>query len=99
ARVAVVGDLNTFEFTDDLGRMLPGSDGERVLTNLIRELPREERYTYIFQGNSQVLDHVFVSESLTDGARVEAVHLNSNLPSVRGTASDHDPVVASLRIP
>ena len=95
-RVAVVGDLNTFEFTDDLTELLPGDGG--ILSNLVRQVPPDDRYSYIFEGNSQVLDHVFVSDALAAGARIDMVHLNSNLPSER-TASDHDPVVASLRVP
>ena len=96
ARVVVAGDLNTFEFTDDLTEILPGEAG--ILRNLLRDVPAEQRYSYIFEGNSQTLDHVFVTESLYPGARVDPVHLNSNLPAGR-TGSDHDPVVASLRIP
>ncbi len=97
AGVAVVGDLNTFEFTDDLATLLPGGD-EPVLVNLVRDLPREERYSYNFEGNSQALDHVFVTEALAAGARIDAVHVSSDLPSGRA-ASDHDPMVASFSIP
>ena len=96
ARVAVVGDLNTFEFTDDLTELLPG-DGA-ILSNLIDRVPPEDRYSYVYEGNSQTLDHIFGSEALAAGARIDPVHLNSNLPSDR-TASDHDPVVASFEIP
>lgn len=96
ARVVVLGDLNTFEFTDDLTEMLPGDRG--ILANLLRDVPTEQRYSYIFEGNSQTLDHVFVTEALAPGARVDPVHLNSNLPA-ENAGSDHDPVVASLRIP
>ncbi len=96
ARVVVAGDLNTFEFTDDLTDLLPGDGG--ILRNLLRDVPAEQRYSYIFDGNSQTLDHVFVTEALHAGARAEPVHLNSTLPSAR-SGSDHDPVVASLRIP
>jgi predicted extracellular nuclease len=28
------------------------------LTDLVGTLPPEERYTYVFEGNSQVLDHI-----------------------------------------
>jgi len=96
ARVVVAGDLNTFEFTDDLTEILPG--GGKIMTNLLLDVPAEQRYSYVFEGNSQTLDHVFVTEALIPGARVDPVHLNSNLPSGR-SGSDHDPVVASLRIP
>ena len=97
--VLVAGDLNTFEFTDDLSRILPGEGDEGILTNLLRQVPEDERYTYIFEGNSQALDHIFVSRDVADGARVDVVHLNSIFSYGGRAASDHDPVVASVPLP
>ena len=37
-RVIVLGDLNTFEFTNDVTEILPGTGSEKVLTNLIDSL-------------------------------------------------------------
>ncbi len=93
ANVVVLGDLNTFEFTDELTEDLPGVGDERVLTNLIDALPGDEAYTFVFQGNSQVLDHIFVTDSLVDGAEIDIVHVNNDFPAF---ASDHEPVVASF---
>jgi predicted extracellular nuclease len=95
ARVAVLGDLNTFEFTDDLTDILPGPD--RILTNLLVKAGDGDRYSYNFQGNSQLIDHFFVTGSLLQGAELDLVHLNVDFPTV-GTveASDHDPLVARL---
>jgi predicted extracellular nuclease len=95
ARLVVLGDLNTFEFADELARVLPGPG--RILTSL---LPRErpaERYSYIYTGNSQVLDHIFVTASLERGADLDIVHLNVDFPdSDEVEASDHEPVLAAL---
>lgn len=98
ARIAVVGDFNTFEFTDELDRLLPaGRGGDRVLHNLVADLPADTRYSYVFEGNSQALDHVFVTPALRAGAEVEAVHVNAEFPEGR-RASDHEPLVARLRL-
>ncbi len=96
ARVAVVGDMNTFEFSDELVRLLPGTPP--VLVPLSPLVPAAERYTYNFEGNSQTLDHVFVSPALRPGAELDIVHINADFPARPGpAASDHDPVVARFR--
>ena len=59
AHIVVLGDFNEFAFVSPL-RIL-----ERSLYNLTRNLPPSERYTYIFEGNAQSLDHVLVSPSLS----------------------------------
>src|SRR6185436_9019825 len=56
ALVAVNGDLNTFEWTNDLVQILPG-DG--ILIDVLSEMGDDNRYSYIFDGNSQLLDHIF----------------------------------------
>ena len=89
--IVVLGDLNDFEFRPAI-RALEGDSG--LLSNLLRTLPLAERYTYNFEGNAQVLDHILVDESLREGAELDVVHINSEFPS---SASDHDPVVARLR--
>ena len=95
AKISVLGDLNTFEFTDELTEDLPGVGAEKVLTNLIGQLDGDEAYTFNFQGNSQVLDHIFVSDSLLPVADVDVVHVNVDFSDF---ASDHEPVVASFLI-
>jgi predicted extracellular nuclease len=96
ARIAVVGDFNTFEFTDDLARILSsGGGGETVLYNLMRNVAPGERYSYVFEGNSQALDHAFVTEALRQGAELDPVHLNAEFPEGR-RASDHEPLVVRL---
>lgn len=88
ARVVVLGDLNDFEGTDALRAL------EAVgLEDLVKRLPIEDRYTYVYLGNSQVLDHVLVSWSLAGVAEVETVHVNAEFPA-SDHASDHDPVIA-----
>jgi endonuclease/exonuclease/phosphatase family metal-dependent hydrolase len=101
APVIVLGDLNTFEFTNDLKEILPGVRRHRILYNLIGRNFGDDEYTFIFEGNSQVLDHIFVTRNLLLGARYDFVHVNVDFPrlftSVVG--SDHEPILASLFVP
>ncbi len=92
ANVVVVGDLNEFEFEEPI-RALEGEDG--ALRNLTNTLPEDERYSYIFEGNSQSLDHILASANLAAVARFDAVHVNSEF--AEGT-SDHDPLLARFEV-
>jgi uncharacterized protein len=92
--VVALGDLNEFEFISPVDEILGSS-----LNNLIDTIPENERYSFIFQGNSQQLDHILVSNSLFDGAAVDILHLNSEFAENDSRASDHDPVLASFNLP
>ena len=95
AAVIVAGDLNDFAFSAPI-RALQGD----VLHNMVEELmPSGERYTYVYDGNSQQLDHVIASQALFVLApMIDVVHRNSEYaPSSQAT--DHDPVLASFLIP
>jgi predicted extracellular nuclease len=91
ANVVVLGDLNDFEFSETLNILKGG-----VLTDLIETLPKAERYTYTFEGNAQVLDHVLVSGALF-GRLVgyDVVHINAEFAE---QTSDHDPSVARFTL-
>ncbi|MFT3922033.1 MAG: PxKF domain-containing protein [Myxococcales bacterium] len=90
ANVVVLGDLNDFEFSAPVNVLKSAG-----LTTLVETLPAQERYTYVYEGNSQVLDHVLVSNhALSRTAGFDVVHVNAEFAS---QASDHDPGVARLR--
>jgi len=91
--IVVAGDFNEFEFVSPLKIL------EERLHNLTNDLPTEERYTYIFEGNAQSLDHILVSPSLRASAEVDIVHVNAEFTETAARASDHDPVVVRLRLP
>jgi hypothetical protein len=62
-----------------------------VLNDLITTLPGSERYSYVFEGNSQTLDHILFSDSLFSGLfEFDSVHVNAEFAT---QASDHDPQV------
>ena len=91
AHVIVLGDLNDFEFSETLD-ILKGVE----LRNLVETLPQPERYSYVFEGNSQQLDHILVSRALmSPGAEYDSVHVNAEFAD---QVSDHDPQVARLRV-
>jgi uncharacterized protein len=90
ANVIVLGDINDFEFSQTV-ELLEGG----VLTTLMDTLPPAERYSYVFEGNSQVLDQILVSNPLLRSFPVDydPVHVNAEFAD---QASDHDPQVARL---
>lgn len=93
ANVVVAGDFNDFDFAQPL--QIVGASGGG-LVNLLATLPVRERYTYIFEGNSQALDHVLVSRRLAASAELDIVHVNAEFAE---RASDHDPVLVRLPVP
>ena len=88
ANIIALGDLNDFEFTKTL-TTLKGKE----MTNMIDLVPSIDRYTYAYQGNLQVLDHILVSKNLSLRTAVDIVHINAAFMEEHGRASDHDPVL------
>ena len=105
ANIVVAGDFNDFQFEEPLGvltgeldlsgnAVTPGSDV--VLTNLTYTLDANDRYSYVFEGNAQQLDHILVSQGTMGLSTPEfdLVHFNT----VGGTPnSDHDGAVVRLQ--
>jgi uncharacterized protein len=91
ANVIVLGDINDFEFSETTD-ILVGS-GNTALIDLPRTLKDAERYSYVFEGNSQVLDHILMSKNLAAGYAYDIVHMNSEFPD---QISDHDPQVVRV---
>ena len=76
---------------DDDGSGQTGPGGAAVMGTLFDTLADAERYSYVFEGNSQVLDQILVSTSLLALApRYDVVHVNAEFAA---QASDHDPSV------
>ncbi|WP_415954199.1 endonuclease/exonuclease/phosphatase family protein [Streptomyces sp. KLOTTS4A1] len=85
ADVVVLGDINDFEFSATAKALTDGG----VLETAITSLPRAERYSYVYQGNSQVLDQILTSPSIDDYS-YDSVHINAEFAEQN---SDHDPQV------
>jgi Ca2+-binding RTX toxin-like protein len=58
--------------------------GTAVLDDLQDLLPANERYDYVFEGNSETLDHVFVSKGLLNGAQFDIVRINAEFADLVG---------------
>ncbi|WBW96485.1 FN3 associated domain-containing protein [Oceanirhabdus sp. W0125-5] len=91
ANIVVLGDMNDYEYSETLS-ILKGDE----LVNMIETLPKQERYTYVYGGNSQVLDNMLVSKNIVDKTVVDVVHLNAEFTEHSGRASDHDPVMIQI---
>ncbi len=95
AKVVVLGDINDFEFSETTDILEGG-----VLTSLIKTFPPTERYSYVFEGNSQTLDQILLSNQglLRPNHRPEydVVHLNSEFADAI-QASDHEPSVVRMK--
>ncbi|MFD1030587.1 DUF6359 domain-containing protein [Metaplanococcus flavidus] len=89
--VIVAGDMNDFEFTPSI-EALKGD----ILTNKVGDVPLEDRFSYYYQGNSQVLDHLLVTNNLADRTELDMVHINAMFMEEHGRASDHDPLLAQI---
>ncbi|MFF9621020.1 endonuclease/exonuclease/phosphatase family protein [Streptomyces griseosporeus] len=88
ADVIALGDINDFEFSGTA--QILERDG--ALWSAIKSLPEEERYSYVYQGNAQVLDQILISPAIRRGCDFEydSVHLNAEF---HDQISDHDPQV------
>ncbi|MFK4689168.1 endonuclease/exonuclease/phosphatase family protein [Streptomyces pristinaespiralis] len=89
ADVVVLGDINDFEFSETTKALTDGG----ALFPAIKSLPRSERYSYVYQGNSQVLDQILTSPSIRDFS-YDSVHINAEFSDQN---SDHDPQVLRFR--
>jgi hypothetical protein len=122
ANLVVLGDFNSFQFSDgyvDVMGTVSGAPApsDRVvlatgdhldpnLVNLIDTLSEAERYSYVYQGDAQALDHILVSEPLrVHLKRFTYVRLGADFPeswaadpSRPERLTDHDAALALFTI-
>ncbi|MGM9945080.1 MAG: chitobiase/beta-hexosaminidase C-terminal domain-containing protein, partial [Lysinibacillus sp.] len=91
ANIVSVGDFNDYQFA----QALKIHEGQ-LMTNMINKVEKSDRYTYLYQGNSQVLDHILVSNNLVDRTVIDILHINADFTDMAGRASDHDPVMVQI---
>ena len=117
-RIILLGDFNAFQFNDGILDVIGTIKGKPAgkteilnssddlvnpdLIDLVDVIAAPQRYSYIFDGNAQVLDHIIISETLrkhTTGFGY--ARINADYPEIfrnDGTRferfSDHDPAVA-----
>lgn len=110
--IILIGDFNAFQFTDgytDQIGILKGKPAKNVikpseeiyqtgLINLVDYISPSSRYSYIFGGSAQVLDHVLINKPAQSRAiKFGYVRLNADFPKVYANdenrperVSDHD---------
>lgn len=98
AQIILMGDLNSYLNSPPIDTLRDSG-----LVHVFDTLPPEARYTYIYQGVAQVLDHILINGLLESKLyRVDILHTNSDFPlQPSGDTSvlhksDHDPVVITL---
>lgn len=91
ANIISVGDYNDFQWSKPIKTLESFN-----MTDMMNKVPEKDRYSYVYQGNSQALDHVLVSNNLADATKLDSVHVNSDFTDMSGRASDHDPLVAQI---
>jgi predicted extracellular nuclease len=100
AYLAVIGDLNSYLDSPPIDVLR-----EAGLSHVFEILSEEDRYTYIFEGVSQTLDHILVTPTLWERLiRVGVLHTDADYPPPEPgdtspeRKSDHDPVVATFSL-
>lgn len=89
ARIGVLGDFNAFTWEPALLALQAAG-----LTDLNTLLPEVERFSYLFEGNGQMLDHILASAGLFGLSPLfEIIRINSEFAD---GFSDHDPLLASF---
>ncbi|KAF8964437.1 Endonuclease/exonuclease/phosphatase [Flammula alnicola] len=96
ANIVLAGDFNEYVQTRSVYKPITS-----LLTEIdeVAKIPVVERYSYVFDQNSQQLDHALVSLAIKlRGVEFEHVHVNNWSPSLSVRVSDHDPSVGRIRI-
>ncbi|KAJ3027797.1 hypothetical protein HK097_006088 [Rhizophlyctis rosea] len=100
-KIIIAGDLNDFTLSYPikiLSGIASGSalNGEPRLYDLPEViLPLQERFSYIFDGTAQTLDHILATKNLVNVADVQHIHANT-IVAEEDSVSDHDPLVNAI---
>ncbi|WP_298980772.1 endonuclease/exonuclease/phosphatase family protein [Caldilinea sp.] len=102
AAVIVLGDLNDYYGSEPVETVRTATEPD--LVHLFDRLPPLSRYTYIYNGASQALDHVLVSPALAEIVgeatilRLSADYASPQAPTAADVlhASDHDPLLVRI---
>lgn len=96
AAVITAGDFNEFSFVQPM-KTFESVAGLQNLDTVVG-IPETESYTYLFDMNTQELDHMYVSSSIAaKSPAYEHIHVNT-WATTADEVSDHDPSVAKLDV-
>ncbi len=117
-RMVLLGDFNAYQFNDGIGDTIGTIKGTPTpkdavmnasedlvnpdLTNLVDLIKPDQKYSYSFDGNAQVLDHFLVNEPMKKYINgFGYAHLNADFPEIYRNDdtrperfSDHDSAIA-----
>lgn len=103
--VIVVGDLNANHGEGAYEKLAKRADGSTRLYDAPLRLPIEDRYSYNYRGQLDLLDHVMVDNARKDAITgVQILHVNTTKdakkhqwdPTVLAGYSDHDSIVVDF---
>jgi uncharacterized protein len=121
-KIILLGDFNFYQFNDGIMDVIGTIKGKpaardevvissedliaRDLHNLVDSIDVNQRYSYLFDGNAQVLDHIIISSSLAPHVGgFGYVRVNADYPEVYRNDetrphrfSDHDPAIAYFNL-
>jgi hypothetical protein len=90
--IAVVGDLNDYINSSPIAIIDAATthDGQPVVNLLASHVSKDDRYTYIYNGQSQVLDYVYLSQAFEDYLQAASpMHINADFPYVDPLGDDN----------
>ena len=117
-RIILLGDFNAYQFNDGVLDVIGTIKGTPVgkdqvmnpsddlvnpdLINLVDKIKAEQQYSYSFDGNAQVLDHILINEAMKKHINgFGYVRLNADFPAIYRNDdtrverfSDHDAAIA-----
>ena len=122
-RIVVLGDFNAYEFNDgfvdSIGTIIgapapasmvisPSADLVNPNLTLLQDATPALRYSYLFDGNTQSIDHLLVNQGLINGTlarRMEHIRFNADYPEIARNditsntrLSDHDALLGFFRV-
>ncbi len=117
-KIILLGDFNAYQFNDGIVDVIGTIQGKPAgkdevmnpsedfvnpdLINLVNVIKADQRYSYVFDGNAQVLDHILINEPLKKHINLFGyVRFNADFPAIYRNDdtrverfSDHDAAVA-----
>ncbi len=119
-KIIAMGDFNAFQFNDgynDLIGILKGKPERNIISpsqnvyetgliNLVDYISVDSRYSYVFAGSAQTLDHVLINRPMNDHAtKFGFVRSNADFPKILANdenrperVSDHDAAILYLSL-
>lgn len=106
-RVIITGDFNSFRNDETVEKDTLDTFEDAGYFNQVDLIPEDRRFTFVFEGRVQFLDHLLVQRPLVNRvAAVDSSKLDSDVPfpvfagndATGWATSDHDPIVAYIEL-